>query len=258
MYEHLKTLRESLGMTQTEFGESVGVAKSTYNNYETGVRNPKSDFWIAVAQKYNVTIDYLMGFSEDPKKTIGMRKNTPSYTDEALKLAKDYDALDEWGQKVLRHVASDELERVLSEQAHLEFLPDEEGAQVESLLVYSNPAAAGAPLYAENDFERIDVPRGDLPPGTDFGVRISGKSMEPTIPDGSIVFVHKTVDIEHGKVGVFMINDSAVCKRVFKQGGVFMLLSDNSEYAPVKIEEGSAIAPVGVVLGSAPEKGGAC
>lgn len=39
MYEHLKALRESLGMTQAEFGKSVGIAKSTYNNYETGAPN---------------------------------------------------------------------------------------------------------------------------------------------------------------------------------------------------------------------------
>lgn len=61
MYQNLKALRDSLNMTQEEFGKSVGLAKSTYNNYETGAREPKSDFWIAIAQKYNVSIDYLMG-----------------------------------------------------------------------------------------------------------------------------------------------------------------------------------------------------
>lgn len=76
MYGHLKELRESLGLTQEEFGKSVGVAKTTYNNYEKGERDPKSDFWIAVAQKYGVTIDYLMGYSDDPKK-IG-KENTPT------------------------------------------------------------------------------------------------------------------------------------------------------------------------------------
>ncbi|MFR2332743.1 MAG: helix-turn-helix domain-containing protein, partial [Flavonifractor plautii] len=94
MYEHLKALRESLGMTQAEFGESVGVAKSTYNNYEIGARDPKSDFWIAVAQRYGVTIDYLMGFSDDPKKT-SEAKNAPSdLSEEALHVARDYEGLD--------------------------------------------------------------------------------------------------------------------------------------------------------------------
>lgn len=66
MYQNLKALRDSLNMTQEEFGKSIGLAKSTYNNYETGARKPKSDFWIAIAQKYNVSIDYLMGI-ENPQ-----------------------------------------------------------------------------------------------------------------------------------------------------------------------------------------------
>ena len=65
MYENLKALRLSLGMNQEDFGRSIGVAKSTYNNYELGIREPKSDFWIAVARKYGVSIDYLMGFTSD-------------------------------------------------------------------------------------------------------------------------------------------------------------------------------------------------
>mgnify|MGYP003230679630 CR=1 FL=1 len=70
MQENLKKLRESLGMTQSEFGKSVGIAKTTYNNYETGIREPKSDFWISVAERYGVTIDYLMGYSQNPHLTL--------------------------------------------------------------------------------------------------------------------------------------------------------------------------------------------
>ena len=56
-------------MTQKEFAASIGIPSTTYRGYEFGEREPKSDFWMAVAQKYGVTIDYLMGFSNDPKKT---------------------------------------------------------------------------------------------------------------------------------------------------------------------------------------------
>lgn len=78
MYKNLKALRESLKMTQEEFGKSLGIAKSTYNNYEIGEREPKSDFWIAVAQKYNVSIDYLMGYTNDP-----CPKEKPSNSDQS-------------------------------------------------------------------------------------------------------------------------------------------------------------------------------
>lgn len=56
MYENLKKLRESLGLTQAEFGKSVGIAKTTYNNYETGIREPKSDFWISVAKNMELLL----------------------------------------------------------------------------------------------------------------------------------------------------------------------------------------------------------
>ena len=69
MYENLKALRESLHMKQEEFGSSIGLKKTTYQGYETGAREPRSDFWIAVAEKYHVSIDYLMGFTDDPKGT---------------------------------------------------------------------------------------------------------------------------------------------------------------------------------------------
>ena len=69
MYANLKALRESLHMKQDEFGASVGVKKTTYQGYETGQREPRSDFWIAVAETYRVSIDYLMGFTDDPKGT---------------------------------------------------------------------------------------------------------------------------------------------------------------------------------------------
>lgn len=68
MYRNLKAFREKLDLTQKEFAKSLGIGYTTYNGYETGARDPKSDFWIMVAQKYGVSIDYLMGYSNSPYK----------------------------------------------------------------------------------------------------------------------------------------------------------------------------------------------
>lgn len=115
MYIRLKELRDSLGLTQAEFGKSIGIAKSTYNNYETGIRDPKSDFWIAVAQKYGVTIDYLMGFSDNPhpisarKKSTGTVEDTPEdgLNDAELHLMALYRELNPEGQEKLIDLADD-------------------------------------------------------------------------------------------------------------------------------------------------------
>lgn len=71
MKNNLKEVRLATGMTQEDFAESVGVSKTTYNNYETGRREPRSDFWMAIADKYNVTVDYLIGLTDDPSTGKG-------------------------------------------------------------------------------------------------------------------------------------------------------------------------------------------
>lgn len=96
MYGNLKVFRESLGMTQKEFAASLSIGLTTYNGYETGARDPKSDFWIAVAKKYGVTIDYLMGYSPEPDKTSEDIKKSPpeqgedSAREEQLKLERNW------------------------------------------------------------------------------------------------------------------------------------------------------------------------
>lgn len=111
MYIRLKELRDSLGLTQAEFGKSIGIAKSTYNNYETGIRDPKSDFWIAVAQRYGVTIDYLMGFSDDPIPVKRDKKNPlleeSGLSEAELRLISLYRELNQEGQEKLLDLADD-------------------------------------------------------------------------------------------------------------------------------------------------------
>lgn len=63
---NMKELRLDLKMTQAAFAESLGISKTTYNNYETGAREPGHKFIVDVALKYNVTTDYLLGLTNNP------------------------------------------------------------------------------------------------------------------------------------------------------------------------------------------------
>ena len=123
-----------------------------------------------------------------------------------------------------------------------------------SMIVYVNPAAAGVPLYAEDDFERIEFPEKDVPNGADFGVRISGDSMSPTIKDRSIVWVRRTPEVCNGQVGVFMVNSTAVCKRYSKSEDKIVLLSDNPKHPCLEINEGDRFGVVGKVIGMTEEQ----
>lgn len=66
----LKQVRETLKMSQSDFSESIGLKQQTYSAYEKGINKPPIDILINIAEKYNVSIDWLCGFSNLKKKEI--------------------------------------------------------------------------------------------------------------------------------------------------------------------------------------------
>lgn len=66
----LKEVRETLKMSQSDFSESIGLKQQTYSAYEKGINKPPIDILINIAEKYNVSIDWLCGFSNLKKKEI--------------------------------------------------------------------------------------------------------------------------------------------------------------------------------------------
>ena len=59
MNERIKDLRKSLGLTQLEFGEQVGVKANTIGNYEIGLRTPSDAVIRAICREFNVNEDWL-------------------------------------------------------------------------------------------------------------------------------------------------------------------------------------------------------
>lgn len=62
--ERLKQLREKEGLTQPELAKLVGVGATAIANYEAGSRNPKFEIEEAIADFFNVSLDYLRGKSD--------------------------------------------------------------------------------------------------------------------------------------------------------------------------------------------------
>jgi transcriptional regulator with XRE-family HTH domain len=62
--ENLRALRERAGLTQTKAAARVGVPFRSYQNWETGSRQPRLEILGALARAFDVTIDQLV--SESP------------------------------------------------------------------------------------------------------------------------------------------------------------------------------------------------
>lgn len=64
----LKYLRKRANMSQEELGLKIGVKKSTVSMYERGDRKPSYEVLEAIADCFNVDMDYLTGKSNVERK----------------------------------------------------------------------------------------------------------------------------------------------------------------------------------------------
>jgi phage repressor protein C with HTH and peptisase S24 domain len=110
---------------------------------------------------------------------------------------------------------------------------------------YDLPAAAGAGEFLDSDnFILVNVDNS-VPLSAHFGVRIKGDSMMPEYPDGHIAWVRRSVDIDPGNVGVFMLNGAGYIKKM----GRGELLSLNPAYEPIRWGMDDTIRVSGIVVG---------
>ena len=66
--QRLCDLREDNDKTQAEIAKLLGTTRPQYNRYETGARELPMHHFITLARYYNVSLDYLAGLTDTPKK----------------------------------------------------------------------------------------------------------------------------------------------------------------------------------------------
>lgn len=103
MMLRIREVREQLGISQKDFAKSLGIKPTTYNGYETGMHDPKSDILVHIAKMYNVSIDYLLGISD----VMFLKDTLPSNVNiQAVHpLLTIYESLNEDGQEELMNYA---------------------------------------------------------------------------------------------------------------------------------------------------------
>ena len=63
----LKELRKSRGISQLRLATQLHTTQNTISRYETGEREPGIDELIKIADYFNVSVDYLIGRTENPR-----------------------------------------------------------------------------------------------------------------------------------------------------------------------------------------------
>ncbi len=70
MYTRLRDLREDRDMNQTQIAKMLGMSQTGYSKYETGENDIPTSILIKLARFYNVSIDYLLGETDNPTRSI--------------------------------------------------------------------------------------------------------------------------------------------------------------------------------------------
>lgn len=116
------------------------------------------------------------------------------------------------------------------------------------LPVVLQKASAGYGQYIdEADIEMIYV-RESVPQNAEFGIHVSGDSMEPKFHNGDLVWVEKKDTLNSGEIGVFYLDGNIYIKRLEYGNTAPCLKSLNRKYKPIPIKETSVFTVWGKVL----------
>ena len=65
-FQRIRDLREDADLTQSEMGRALHLPQRTYAYYESGQRMVPPRVLCALADFYNVSVDYILGRVDEP------------------------------------------------------------------------------------------------------------------------------------------------------------------------------------------------
>lgn len=91
--ERLKTLRKQVKLTQAQIAERLDISQQAYASQERGVKKPTQENLVKIAQVLNVSVDYLVGNSEEKSDELDnnellFRMNSKGLTDKEKEIFK--------------------------------------------------------------------------------------------------------------------------------------------------------------------------
>lgn len=217
----------------------VSATASAIQKWENGSTTPNPYQLVAIVQALQMDCDLSLFMSSGP---------APELNDEGMRKVADYKA---------DLIASGRYKPESRSSRIIQFVE----MPVSNLSV---SAGTGA-FLDEGSFEMVSFPVSSVPDGADFGVRVSGDSMEPVYHDGQIVWVKRCDRVNVGEVGIFIYDGEGYIKvydeqepdeeqrEVFSDsyGTMYMqpvMISYNQKYAPRVISPQAGFQVVGRVL----------
>ena len=74
MAERLKETRKNLNVPQKKVAESIGLSERLYQSYEYGATSPQCENLTKLCLFFNVSADYLLGLTDEPRPLNGSQQ----------------------------------------------------------------------------------------------------------------------------------------------------------------------------------------
>lgn len=200
--KRLRYLRERKKLSQLDLSKILNIPNQSISNYERGFRQPDYDILNKLADYFDVTVDYLLGRSNEEYKS---QESTISKMQES---SADYN-LTMIRIPVLGHISAG---RPILAYEHI----DE----------YTSIPKLGN--YNDDELFMLKV-KGDSMVGS-------------RIYEGDRVVVKMQPEVENGEIAVVNVNgDEATLKKVRKlDNGQTLLIPSNEKYEPILIDHENA------------------
>ena len=242
--KRLAAARKKKRMTAQELCDElakfgISVSRPAYGKWERGDSIPTA--YQLMAASFALDID-------DPYYFSGIEKKPAVLNEQGLQKLEDYKA------------------DLIASGKYRPYRPTESKCKIIEMPVCRLRASAGTGSFLDEcGFENISVIAAQVPAGADFGIYISGDSMEPYYHDGNIAWVHECKELSVGDVGIFTYDGNGYIKEydeqepdddlreiyLDSQGTLHMqpvLRSFNQKYAPKVIMPDAYFQIVGKVL----------
>jgi phage repressor protein C with HTH and peptisase S24 domain len=249
-------------MTAKEFTEQLEINSSSVSEWKKGKMKPTLDTLVRISLIFNVTLDWLITGNGGKHRAAPLLSNISSKEhdlitqfriigkEQQIELLTRAVVYAEQRQKELEQakIAAEKNKYIIRNEVKPEII---EFSQIHAK-VFSYAAGAGPGTYldGESPYDMISCDSGAIPDGADFGIRISGCSMEPLIHDQSIVWVKSQKTLEDNDIGIFILDNEALCKKLELDHDKrkVRLISLNQEYEPIIVEKHQSFEIVGKVL----------
>lgn len=110
--------------------------------------------------------------------------------------------------------------------------------------------AAGEPIEAIPQTERVEVPKSMVGKGNTFALRIKGQSMrDEGILPGDVVVVQQQATARNGQTVIALVNGEATIKIYSRKGGAVELHPANETMQPIVVQETDSFQIEGIVVG---------